>query len=40
MPNSREKELREPTSSRNTEHQMREEAAIPQSKLSPIIVPV
>jgi hypothetical protein len=40
MLNSRERELIEPTSSRKTEHQMREGVAIPQSKFSPIIVPV
>ena len=38
MPNSRERELIEPVSSRKTGHQVREGVAIPQSKLSPIIV--
>jgi hypothetical protein len=33
MPNSRERELIEPTSSRNTEHQVRDAVAIPQSQL-------
>ena len=33
MPDSRERELIKPTSSRKTGHQMREEVAIPQSKL-------
>ena len=33
MPNNRERELTEPTSSRKTGHQVREEVAIPQSKL-------
>ena len=33
MPNSRERELIEPTSSRKTGHLMRERVAIPQSKL-------
>ena len=33
MPNSRERELIEPTSSRKTGHQMRERGAIPQSQL-------
>jgi hypothetical protein len=33
MPNSRERELIEPTSSRNTGHQGREEVAILESKL-------
>jgi hypothetical protein len=32
MPDSRERELIEPTSSRKTDHQVREEVAIPQSK--------
>ena len=40
MTNSRERELTESTSSRKTEHQMREESGIPQSQLRPIIVPV
>jgi hypothetical protein len=40
MPDSREREFIEPTSSRKTGHQRREEIAIPQSKLSPIIVPI
>ena len=40
MPGSRERELIEPTSSRKTGHQMGEGISIPQSKLSPIIVPV
>jgi hypothetical protein len=31
MPNIRERELIEPTYSRNTEHQMKDGAAIPQS---------
>jgi hypothetical protein len=33
MPDSRERELVEPTSSRKTGHQMRERGAIPQSQL-------
>jgi hypothetical protein len=33
MPDNRERELIEPTSSRKTGHQMREGVAIPQSKL-------
>jgi hypothetical protein len=33
MPNNRERELIEPTSSRKTGHQVREGVAIPQSKL-------
>jgi hypothetical protein len=33
MPNNREREIIEPTSSRKTEHQVREGVAIPQSKL-------
>ena len=33
MPDSRERELIEPTSSRKTGHQMRERGAIPQSQL-------
>jgi hypothetical protein len=40
MPYSGERELVEPTSSRKTGHQMREGVVIPQSKLSPIIVPM
>jgi hypothetical protein len=40
MPDSGERELIEPTSSRKTGHQMREEVAIPQSKFWSIIVPV
>jgi hypothetical protein len=32
MPHSRERELKEPTSSRKTGHQMRKRVAIPQSK--------
>jgi hypothetical protein len=39
-PNSKEKELIEPTSSRKTGHQVRDGVAIPQSHLWPIIVPV
>jgi hypothetical protein len=37
MPNSRERELIEPTSNRKTEHQVRDGVAIPQSHLLPII---
>ena len=40
MPDSREREFMEPTSSRKTGHQMRDGVAIPQSKLSSINVPV
>jgi hypothetical protein len=40
MPDTRERELIEPTSSRKTGHQMREKGGIPQSQLWPIIVPV
>ena len=40
MPHSRERELIETTSSRKTGHQMRDEVAIPQSHLWPIIAPV
>jgi hypothetical protein len=40
MLDNRERELIELTSSRKTGHQMREGISIPQSKLSPIIVPV
>jgi hypothetical protein len=40
MPDSRERELTEPTSSRKTGHQMRDGVAIPQSHLWPIIVSV
>ena len=40
MPDSRERELIEPTSVRKTGHQMRDGVAIPQSKLWPRIVPV
>jgi hypothetical protein len=39
-PNSMERELTEPTSSRKTGHQVRDWVLIPQSKLCPIIVPV
>jgi hypothetical protein len=40
MSNSRERELIDPTSSRKTGYQVRDWVAIPQSKLSSIIVPV
>jgi hypothetical protein len=40
MPDSRERELIEPTSSRKSSHQMRERRVIPQSQLWPIFVPV
>ena len=40
MHDSRERELTEPTSSRKKEHQVSDWVAIPQSQLSPIIVPV
>jgi hypothetical protein len=40
MPDNRETELIEPTSSRKTDHQVRDEVAIPQSQFWPIIVSV
>jgi hypothetical protein len=40
MPYTGERELVEPTSSRNTGHQVRDGVAIPQSKLWPIIFPL
>jgi hypothetical protein len=40
MPDSRERELIEPTSSRKTGHQVKDGVAIPQSHLCSIIVPV
>jgi hypothetical protein len=40
MPDSREWELIEPTSSRKTGHPVREGLAITETKLCPIIVPV
>jgi hypothetical protein len=40
IPNSRERELIEPTSSRKWWHHVRDGVAIPQSYLWPIIVPV
>jgi hypothetical protein len=40
MPYTQERELVEPTSSTKTGHQVRYGVAIPQSKLSLIIVPV
>jgi hypothetical protein len=40
MPDSRERELTEPTSSGKTGHQVRGGVATPQSHLSPIIVPI
>jgi hypothetical protein len=40
MPDTRERELIEPTSKRKSGHQMKKSETIPQSHLCPIIVPV